>query len=227
MYARETIHATRDYRKTLVPKKAGERHFLEAALLNAEVAVDSLVENSAVAAIPVIGTAIKLCKGFDDLRSRAFLAKLRAFVEEPHLRHALERDDLALKIADSTEEAIKVGETMFLVLEQFVDLYKPELLAIAFVAFLDGVLSGSDLRRLSQAISAAFSDDLQQLVSAPEPIVSSDGLEGAGCQWLITLVPSGLSAMAPRGVGVESPRVLRRLQPLRRWSYEQVEQVLT
>ena len=32
--------------------------------------------------------------------------------------------------------------------------------------------------------------------------------------------------MQPEG-GCESPRLLRRLQLLRRWSYEQVEQVLT
>ena len=31
----------------------------------------------------------------------------------------------------------------------------------------------------------------------------------------------------PQGLKIESSRVLRRLQPLRRWSHEQVEQVLT
>jgi hypothetical protein len=60
-----------------------ERNFLEAFLTNAEVALDSLSDNDAVRSVPVVGTALKICKGLDDLRSRALMAKLEAFLSDP------------------------------------------------------------------------------------------------------------------------------------------------
>ena len=63
-----------------------ERNLLEAALLNIEVVVDAATTNDAIASIPVIGTAFKVCKAIDDIRARALAAKLHGFVSEPGLR---------------------------------------------------------------------------------------------------------------------------------------------
>ena len=54
-------------------RKKSDRPVLEAALTNVEAFVDALTSNTAVAAIPVIGTAFKLCKGVDVFRAASFV----------------------------------------------------------------------------------------------------------------------------------------------------------
>jgi hypothetical protein len=96
-------------------------------------------------------------------------------------------------VAKSPDEAKKVGETLFLVIERFVDQDKPELLAKVFVAYLDEVISGIEFRRLAQAIDAAFPDDLKELI-ASEQTPSSHG-----AWWKEGLVASGLTRVQTRG----------------------------
>lgn len=78
-------------------------HFFEALLENAEAAADLLTDNEMVKAIPVVGTAVKLCKGFDDIRSRVLAAKLQAFLTEPHLQ----TEDARAKIEQKVRGAQK------------------------------------------------------------------------------------------------------------------------
>ena len=125
--------------------KKKERNFLEAALEAGEAALDLLTDNEAVKAVPVIGTAVKLLKGVDDLRDRALAAKLETFIRHPSLQSDQVREKLKHGISSSEEEAIKVGEMLFLVLDKMTDLEKPRLLARVFRAYLDGVITAVDL----------------------------------------------------------------------------------
>ena len=143
-----------------------ERNLLEATLQNIEVAVDAATANDVIASIPVIGTAFKICKAIDDIRARAFAAKLNGFVAEPGLSTPAAKAALAQKLRDSPDEARKVGETLFLVLDRFIDLYKPAILAKVFVAYLDNVVTARDLQRLAQSIDIAFAEDLKALIDA-------------------------------------------------------------
>lgn len=190
-----------------------DRPFLEATLQNIEVAVDAATANDVIASIPVIGTAFKICKGIDDLRSRAFAAKLDRFVSDPSLTSAAAKEAIAQKVQGSPEEARKVGETLFLVLDRFIDLDKPELLAKVFVAYLDNIVSATDLQRLAQAIDLAFSGDLRQLVEADEQLLVGSTMDGAN-QWKTTLIPSGLTIN--RAGGVTVVKVFNEVTPLGR-----------
>src|SRR5881628_3961387 len=104
------------------PKR--EHHFLEAGLQNAEVVMDLVTTNEVVRALPVFGTFVKLIKGVGDLRSRAFAAKLAAFVSSLDSRSDKAKAKLKKRLSDSPDEARKVGETLFLVLERMTDLEK-------------------------------------------------------------------------------------------------------
>jgi len=167
--------------------KSKDRNFLEAALENTERFIDLCVENEAISAIPVIGTAIKVCKGFDDVRSRAFAAKIHAFITEPTLQKCNIKEKLKQKV-QSSEEAQKIGETLFFVLEKITDLEKSKLLAKIFVAYLDGIISSGELRRLAQAIDLAFIDDLNELLK----FSSADFYRLKG-EWPEALLVSGLT----------------------------------
>lgn len=165
-----------------------ERNLLEAALEAGEAALDLLTDNEAVKAVPVIGTAFKLLKGVDDMRDRALAAKLETFVRDPSLQSDQVRVRLRNGISSSEEEAIKVGETLFLVLDKMTDLEKPRLLARVFRAYLDEVITAVDLRRLSHALDGAFTDDLIALEHWQESAHVSYGVE-----WKQPLVGVGLT----------------------------------
>jgi hypothetical protein len=165
-----------------------ERNLLEAALEAGEAALDLLTDNEAVKAVPVIGTAFKLLKGVDDMRDRALAAKLETFVRDPSLQSDQVRVKLRNGISSSEEEAIKVGEMLFLVLDKMTDLEKPRLLARVFRAYLDEVITGVDLRRLSHALDGAFTDDLFALEHWQESAHVSYGIE-----WKQPLVGVGLT----------------------------------
>lgn len=178
------------------------RHLLEATLANIEVAIDAVTSNEAVAAIPVIGTAFQLCKGIDDLRSRAFAAKLERFVLTPDLCMPAAKKAILEKVQASPEEAQKVGETLFLVLDRFIDLDKPEILAKVFIAFVDDQITAEDLHRLAQAIDLAYCGDLHALLNAEEEVVSGAVLAATNLPWMKTLIPSGLTLNVAGGAGV-------------------------
>lgn len=60
-------------------------------------------------------------------------------------------------------------------------------MAFIFLAYVDSVITSTELRRLVLAIDLAFSDDLSKLLDAPSLSVRSVDA------WLEYLVPSGLA----------------------------------
>lgn len=144
--------------------KPRERNFLEAFLQNAEAMIDLATENEATRAVPIIGTAFKIAKGIDDLRSRALAARLAAFVQEPALQSSRAKDLLRESVATGRASGEKIGETLFLVLERTTDLSKPSLLAKVFLAYLDKVISADDLRRIAHVMDISYIDDLLHLL---------------------------------------------------------------
>ena len=168
-------------------QRPADRNFLEAALDNVEVLLDAATENEAVKAIPILGTAIKLCKGYDDLRNKAFAAKVYQFVMEPSLQSAQSKARLLMTLHTQDGAAEEVGEALFLTLEKLADMRKPSLLAQVFVAYIDEVIDLPTFRRLAAAIDQAYFDDLEMLLEAPEYHSEKEGLE-----WKMRLLGTGL-----------------------------------
>jgi hypothetical protein len=156
-------------RKELTPR---DRPGLEAAAAGAEAALEAILKDDSLAAIPVVSTAIQFLKGVDSIRDRMFAAKVVAFVKSIEDMTPDERDAAARKLAGS-DDGRRVGETLLFVLEQLTDLDKPELLAFLFKEFAAGRMTGTEFRRLAVAVNAAFPDDLfdflDEALPAPMP----------------------------------------------------------
>jgi hypothetical protein len=185
-----------------------DRSFLEAVLQNMEAAIDLATENEAVKAIPVIGTAFKVCQGLDDLRSRAFAAKLSRFVSDPHLRTEASSAKIKRKVQENPEEAIEIGEALFLVLDRLIDLDKPAVLAKVYVAYLDDLLKPDELKRIAQAVDHAFGEDLKAFLEADQLHLHDESQP-----WMPLLEPAGLTSStvdrAPPGLARASRSVTR------------------
>ncbi|MEW6353968.1 MAG: hypothetical protein AB1469_06710 [Pseudomonadota bacterium] len=151
-----------------------DRPIVEAALESGEVVTDILMHGDVLAEVPLIGTAIKICKAADAIRDRAFAIKLSRFVKNFESISDDQKNKLKEKMRTEDSEAQKVGETLLFVLERVTDLDKPLLLSQIFLAYIDGVVSSDDLRRLSQAVDTAFADDLKWLLGTEEIPDKSD-----------------------------------------------------
>lgn len=185
-----------------------ERHVLEAALETGEVIADVVMRGDVIAEVPVIGTAFKVLKAIDSIRDRAFAAKLSRFLSGVEQMGPEAKARLREKVRQSPEEMQKVGETLLLVVERVTDLDKPTLLAQIFLAYVDGVVSSADLRRLCQAVDAAFPDDLKKLVESHK--VPSKSQE----PWMQFLIASGLTRTVGGETYAEIGKVFYEITPL-------------
>jgi hypothetical protein len=164
-----------------------DRPILEATLESSEVVIDMLMRGDVLADVPVIGTAIKMCRAADSIREKAFAAKLVRFVSALGDVSEKRRQKIKIKLSASPEEARKIGEMLFLILERITDLSKPFLLAQLFLGYIDGVITSAELRRMSQAVDASFSDDLKLFLEAESLPAKSEEA------WMQFLVPAGLT----------------------------------
>jgi hypothetical protein len=187
--------------------KDGDNHpLLEAFLENAEAGVDLITQSEVLAAVPVVGTAFNVMRGINDIRARAFISKLAAFVTDPSLQSEAARSQMRERASKPSKESRKIGETLFLVLERLTDMEKPALLSKVFASYLAGAITAEELRRLAPAIDAAFVDDIRMLVASPATT------EAGATMWMRVLMPAGLSEQ-----GVPGPiggRLVFRLTPL-------------
>jgi len=136
-----------------------DRSLLEVVMEGGEAIVDLFTTNEAVREVPVVGTAFKVLKGLDDLRSRILQTKLLKFVSEPSLVRSMAAGRIRTRLQDD-EQRQQIGEGLFLTLEKVTDLQKPELLGRVFAAYLDEVVDGDTLLLLAHAIDSAFARDL-------------------------------------------------------------------
>jgi len=137
---------------------------VEAASELSEAGFDQFLTSDLAKDIPIVGTAIKICTAIDNIRNRLYAAKLRAFISELENIPADKKESFRRKIAADSKQFDKLGENILLLLERTSDVEKPAYLASVFLAYLDGIIDRSTLRRLWEAIADAFVDDLTDLL---------------------------------------------------------------
>lgn len=188
---------------------SNDRPIVEAVLESGEVATDFLMHGDILTDIPFIGTALKICKAVDSIRDRAFALKLSRFVMSLENITEKQKRSLKEKMSAGGEEAKKIGEILLFVLERVTDLNKPSLLSQVFLAYIDGVVSGEELRRLCQAVDTAFADDLQHFLAADIIHERSDKL------WMQYLVSSGLTRqVGAKAIGDINGQLYFEMAPL-------------
>lgn len=166
---------------------------LEAILGTSEVGTDFLVANifgaggDVFSDIPIVGTLVQGLKAGNSIRDRALAAKLERFLEPFTEESVKNRDRFKKRLMQDEAETRRVGETLFLVVDNFTDLDKAEILGYLFVAFLNGQMSSSELRRMAQAVDMCFADDLAELISSDGRVAGSKDI------WIKSLVASGLA----------------------------------
>lgn len=134
-----------------------------------ETAIDELLSNDVIKDIPILGTAVNLARTVIGLRERAFLNKLRLFVESLPQQSDDERSKLGSAIAKDRDSRAKVGEAIFSTLEQADSTVKVQYVGLVFAAFLREHISDRELRELCHSIRTTQVDDLVEFIESESP----------------------------------------------------------
>lgn len=156
-----------------------------------EIGVDSLLSDGILKEIPILGSFIKAASISKSVSDYIYLKKTEKFILKFHETDSAKRVDLIIKILDDEKKRIKIGENLVLLLDNYNNLEKPELLARFFVLFLEEKISQEDFLRIGSAIDLAFIDDLNLFIS-----------DSSNNEVKRNLVISGLVEVSRTGVNV-------------------------
>lgn len=137
-----------------------------AVLEGGEAALDFFISNEAVKAVPVVSTAIRLLEGMNDYRARLLEGKLKRFLMEPSLLRSLQAQALCGKIHDDPDEAARIGDTLFMIIDKVTDSEKPIILAWVYAHYVDGLMTADDFFLLGHCIDICALADLRSFIDS-------------------------------------------------------------
>ena len=153
-----------------------------------EVAIDQMIDEDVLKDIPIVGSVLKLYNAGVGIKEYLFIRKLKKFFSQLQNVSEIDRAKFSEKVKGDERFRARVGENLLLVLERLDDMAKPQLVARAFVAFVEERITHDDFTRLSTAIDRAYLPDLTELK------VHSTGYQGTD-DWAQNLATCGLMSI--------------------------------
>lgn len=117
-----------------------------------ELALDMVIDDPSIKAIPVIGTMIGICKATQAISNRILLKKLWTFLRELKDVPEEKRCEQIRRLDADIKYSGTVGESLFLLIDKQNQLEKTRLLAKIFRTYLHGRLSYADFLRLGNVL---------------------------------------------------------------------------
>jgi hypothetical protein len=117
----------------------------------AEIALDTLTEESLLSKIPVIKSLVSFYKITSSIVDRHNMKKILIFLEEFHLNKidSNKLDIFKKKFEEKPKHRDKVLETILLLNERFIDTKKSQILANLFSAYIQEVLTWEQFLKMS------------------------------------------------------------------------------
>lgn len=131
-----------------------------------EIAIDQLLGVDGVAKeIPIVGAFIKVIKLGFSINAILFLKKLGKFLWTLKDVPYNDRIELIEKLEKDSKYKSDVGSKIMLLLERADDFEKPKILANAFIAYLYGEITYSQLERINFSVDHLFIGDIKEFES--------------------------------------------------------------
>ena len=121
----------------------------------------------------MVSTAIRLLEGVNDYRSRLLQSKLTRFLTEPSLVRSLKAKLHRGEILADADDAERIGDTLFLIIDKVTDSEKPILLAKVYAYYLDGGITVEDFFLLAHCIDISALSDLQEFIASRGQVSSA------------------------------------------------------
>ncbi|MBL37299.1 MAG: hypothetical protein CMP07_02700 [Xanthomonadales bacterium] len=136
------------------------RSVIEILAESSEVVIDQGLRDGLLKDIPVVGFVAKSIDVVSSIRDKLFASKIVRFLEAIEEIGEEEKSKLREKMSNSPQEAGKVGEVVILTIEQATDSDKSDLVANVFLAYVSGIITANELRRMCDVVDKSFVDDL-------------------------------------------------------------------
>ncbi|WP_206743364.1 hypothetical protein, partial [Flavobacterium sp. Leaf82] len=114
--------------------------------------------------------SLKIIRGIQSLRDRAYLNKIKLFLEKIGEINSEQKKVLINDSKKNEKSRTKFGDAIFTTIEQSDSTVKVEYLAIAFEAYVNEEINESDLRLICHVINNTFSDELIDIIENEKPI---------------------------------------------------------
>lgn len=144
--------------------RMAKKKILELGAEGTEIALKQALDDSVLKEIPIVGSIVKLYDIGASIRDRLFTEKVRQFLIAFNEVPEEKRSKLRKAVLSGKDECEKIVQKIILIIEFQSDLEKSELIANFFLAYLDEMISNSDLRRALDVTSTYFLDDLKQFL---------------------------------------------------------------
>lgn len=157
-----------------------DENFQDLLADNFEAILDSLVENDIVKEIPVLGTSLKMIRGIQSIRDRAYLNKIKTFLDNVGEITDEQKQKLIKEIEKTKNSRAKFGDALFTAIEQSDSQVKIEYISVAFLAFLNNEIGDWELKLLNHMIRITFTDELLDVVENEKPSIELKYLASTG-----------------------------------------------
>lgn len=144
----------------------------------AEAALDSITNDGFLTNVPLISTVVSLYKIGNSIRERAYLKKLAIFIDKFN-RGTVDEEKRQLHIQKyqaNKKSMEKELEYIILLIDRYLDINKPQLLAKFYLCYLDEIISWDDFCVYAGIIDKILITDLDCIkeVYKKELITSND-----------------------------------------------------
>jgi len=132
-----------------------------------EAGLDSVLEDGLLKEIPVISSAVSICKIGDKIRRKTYLKKLSSFVIAFNhgIKDSGKEEYYKSRIVNKSDKNLeKELEYICILIDRYVDYDKPQKMANLYIAFLDGIITWNVFTKSAEALDRLLPGDYQELL---------------------------------------------------------------
>lgn len=154
-----------------------------------EIGLDSIMDDSLVKDIPFISTAISIYRIGKSVRERHHIQKLASFLNEINQNtvNEEERQKYREKFQSNPKFRNKELEYILILLDRYIGLEKPQMLAKLYLAYLDGVIIREEFLMYSEVIDRFLLLDRETLTTDAKKTIVHRNIGGESVLRLVAL----------------------------------------
>ena len=168
----------------------------------AEIGLDAMIEDGIFKDIPIVSTVTALYRLGSNIRDKYTAVKLVAFLNEfsKGILDEEKRKEYQAKFASNEKFRNQELSYIMILIDRYISLEKPEMLAKLYLAYLDGIIVWEEFTMYAEVIDRFLLLDCEMLVSESNTYIVYRNIGGES---VLRLVALGLMAEKPNNTRVE------------------------